>query len=141
MSFRTTILVAPIWPAQPWYTLSLLLQYIDKKSSSFFLEQTRDYLQLLEQDLSNSRVKSHETSCYSPSGWGVKDFQETFPTSFTHPGGSPPLRVTRQHESDGLADAVGGGSTFSLSASIHIYIVNIVQFSSIYLSGRERIIL
>ena len=46
------------------------------------------------------------------SGWGVKDFQETFPTPFTHPGGSPPLRVTRQHESDGLADAVGGGVHF-----------------------------
>ena len=46
------------------------------------------------------------------SGWGVKDFQETFPTSFAHSGGSPPLRVTRQHESDGLADAVGGGVHF-----------------------------
>ena len=56
------------------------------------------------------------------SGWGVKDFQETFPTPFTHPGGSPPLRVTRQHESDGLADAVGGGSTFSFSIHIYIYI-------------------
>ena len=72
------------------------------------------------------------------SGWGVKDFQETFPTSFTHPGGSPPLRVTRQHESDGLADTVGGGSTFSFQHP-YIYIVNIVQFSSRYLSGRERI--
>ena len=45
-------------------------------------------------------------SCYSLSGWGVKDFQETFPTFFAHLGGNPPMRVTRQHESDNLVDAV-----------------------------------
>ena len=138
MSFRTTSssnLAGTAWV----YILSSFSCSTLIKSHPHFLSNRQDItsLQLPEQDLSNSRVQSHETSWYSPSGWGLKDFQETFPTSFTHPGGSPPLRVTRQHENDGLADAVNEKSTYSFQ---HPYSEHCSVLFEISLRKRKNIV-